>query len=349
MKLAATLDASAPVNAEVTRVRELEEAGLQMVLVPESYGFDAISTAGYLTAATKSLQVGTGIINVFSRSPALLAMSAATLDALGGGRFVLGLGASGAQVVEGFHGIPYRSPLTRLKECTDICRMAWSRQPLEYEGTALTLPLRGNGSSSRPIKLINRPLRADIPIWWASVTKRSVEVAAQHADGWMPPFFLPEKVEAVWGDALQAGLQKREDDRGPLDIVAGGMVAVDDRLTGDKRRDVLDLARPKTALYVGGMGSAQRNFYNDLCRQYGFEEAATEVLRHFRAGDRPAAERAVPQELLESSNLIGPPGLVRERLAAYRAAGVTTLVVEPVGDNPARTIRSLRSLLEDLG
>ncbi|HEX4864015.1 MAG TPA: LLM class F420-dependent oxidoreductase [Acidimicrobiales bacterium] len=348
MKLAAILDAGAPVTDELARVRELEGAGLQMVLVPESYGYDAISTAGYIAAATTNLEVGTGIVNVFSRSPALLAMSAATIDALSGGRFVLGLGASGAQVIEGFHGIPYKRPLARLKECTDVCRMAWARDALEYEGRAITLPLAGEAAARRPIKLINRPVRPNIPIWWASVTWRSVEAAAEYADGWMPPFFLPERANAVWGGALRAGAEKRHDDRGPLEIVAGGMVAVDDHLIGARRQEVLDLARPRTALYMGGMGSAERNFYNELCQQYGFAEAAAEVLGHFKAGDRQAAERSVPQEVLESSNLIGSSGLVRERIAAYRAAGVTTLLVEPIGDNRARTVSAMRTLLEDL-
>jgi F420-dependent oxidoreductase-like protein len=333
---------------EIARLRDFESAGLDLVLVPESYGYDAVSMAGYIAAVTTSLLVGTGIVNVFSRSPALLAMSAATIDALSGGRFVLLLGASGAQVIEGFHGAAYQNPLTRLKECTDVCRMVWRREPVRYDGKTITLPLGGDAGPRRPIKLINQPVRPRIPIWWASVTERSVEEAAQHADGWMPPFFVPEKVPSVWGRALKAGTAKRVVDSPPLEIIAGGIVAVDDTLTGTQRQEVLDLARPKTALYIGGMGTAQRNFYNDLCRRYGYEEAANAVKQHFLAGDRRAAERALPLELLELSNFVGPATLVRDRIEAFRAAGVTTLLVEPIGENRVGAVEAMRSILDDL-
>jgi F420-dependent oxidoreductase-like protein len=332
----------------VEHLREFELAGLEQVMIPESYAYDAFSIAGYIAARTERLVIGTGIVNVFSRTPATLAMTAATIDALSGGRFVLGLGASGAQVIEGFHGVPYVHPVERLKECTDMCRMAWSREPLSYRGKAITVPLEGDGALRRPLKLINRPVRSEIPIWWASVMARSVRDAATHADGWMPAFYLPEKAASVWGDALAAGLGERPAGRPQLEIAAGGILAVGAQLAGSRRRDVLDLARPKTALYVGGMGSRETNFYNRLCRRYGFEQEATAVQDLFLSGDRSGAERAVPEELLELTTFVGPRGLVRERVEAFRSAGVTTLLVEPVGDDPVGSIEAMRSILDEL-
>jgi alkanesulfonate monooxygenase SsuD/methylene tetrahydromethanopterin reductase-like flavin-dependent oxidoreductase (luciferase family) len=325
MRLAAMFDAGQRPADEARHIADFERAGLELVLVPESYGYDAISTAGYIAAVTRSVQVGTGIVNVFSRTPAVLAMSAATIDALSGGRFVLGLGASGAQVIEGFHGVGYDS----------------------YQGRTISLPLGGGEGGRRPVKLINRPVRSSIPIWWASVTERSVEQAAEHADGWMPPFFVPEKAAAVWGRALEAGQARRSVDRPPLEVIAGGVLAVDEKLIGSRRQEVLDLARPKTAMYVGGMGTPQRNFYNDLCRRYGFEAEAERVKHFFSAGERRAAEAAIPQQLLEFSNFVGPSSLIRDRVDAFRAAGATTLLVEPIGENRVESIKAMRSILDN--
>jgi len=213
------------------RVAELEKVGLDMVWVAEAYSYDAISQIGYLAAVTERVQIGTGIINVFSRTAALTAMTAAGCDYVSNGRFVLGLGASGPQVIEGFHGVPYEKPMQRTKEYIEVCREVWRReQPLNYQGKTVQAPLpEGQGTGlGKALKLINHPVRSEIPIWWASLKDKSVEATAEMADGWMPVFFLPEKFENVWGKSLKAGLAKRQSGLKQLDVSAGGMLHIDE-------------------------------------------------------------------------------------------------------------------------
>jgi len=331
------------------RVVELESAGLDVVWIPEAYSFDAISQVGYLAAVTKRVEIGTGIINVYSRTASLTAMTAAGCDYVSNGRFILGLGASGPQVVEGFHGVPYEKPMQRIKEYIEVCREVWKREkPLAYDGQTVQVPLpAGEGTGlGKPLKIINRPLRADIPVWWASLKGLSVEATAELADGWLPVFFVPDKFEQVWGKALAKGKAKRAADLKPLEISAGGLLAIDESLVGEAKDKVLDLARPNVALYVGGMGARGKNFYNDICREYGYEREATEVQDLYLAGKKDEAARAVPREMLELTNLVGPAGYVKERIAAFRAAGVTMLSVSPVGANATQTLGTLRSLID---
>ncbi|MFM8775731.1 MAG: LLM class F420-dependent oxidoreductase, partial [Actinomycetota bacterium] len=253
---------------------------LEMVGVAEADRYDAISQSGYLPAVSTRVQSGTGLINVFSRTAALTAMTAAGCDYVSNGRFVLGLGASGPQVIEGFHGVPYEKPMLRTKEYIEVCRQVWRReQPLNYSGKTVQVPLpSGKGTGlGKALKLINHPVRADIPIWWASLKDKSVEATAEIADGWMPIFFLPEKFENVWGKSLKAGLAKRDSNLKQLDVSAGGMLHIDESLTPQKQSEVLDFARPSYALYVGGMGARGKNFYNDMCRDSGFENEAVEI------------------------------------------------------------------------
>jgi F420-dependent oxidoreductase-like protein len=333
----------------VDRLVELEKAGLDMVWVPEAYSFDAISQVGYLAARTERLEIGTGIVNVYSRTPALMAMTAAGCDHVSNGRFVLGLGASGPQVVEGFHGVPYEKPLTRIKEYIDICRMTWRREPVVYDGEAVQVPLpAGQGTGlGKPLKLINHPVRADIPIWWASLMGKSVEATAAHADGWLPIMFIPERYQQVWGDQLKAGLAQRPPELGRLEVSAGGMVAIGEDLVGDARTRILDMARPMMALYVGGMGARGKNFYNTVAQRYGYEKEAVDIQDLYLDGKRDEAATRVPGEWLELSNLVGPKSYLKERLGAFREAGVTVLSVNPVGDDPVGTIEQLRDLLGD--
>jgi F420-dependent oxidoreductase-like protein len=345
-----TLDYAGPFKKSVERIVDLEKAGLDLVWIAEAYSFDSISQVGYLAAKTERIEIGTGIINVYSRTPALVAMTAAGCDFVSDGRFVLGLGASGPQVIEGFHGVPYEKPMTRIKEYIDVCRMTWRREPLVYEGEAVRLPLpAGQGTGlGKPLKLINHPVRADIPIWWASLMGKSVAVTAEHANGWLPMMFIPERRDQVWGESLKAGLAKRDPSLAPLEIGAGGLLAIDDDLVGDARARVVDMMRPMLALYVGGMGARGKNFYNTLARRYGYEEEATRIQDLYLEGKKEEAAAHVPADWLERANLVGPAGFVKERLAAYKEAGVTVLSVNPVGPDPVKAVEQLRAMVEDI-
>lgn len=326
---------------------ELEKAGAEHIWVAESYSFDAVSALGYLAAVTERATLATGILNVYSRTPALLAMSAAGLDALSGGRFMLGLGASGPQVVEGFHGVPYDAPLTRIREAVEICRRIWKRDDkVSYQGRKFQLPLpagRGTGLG-KPLKIINHPVRDTIPVALATLGEKSVEVTAEIADAWLPAFFMPEGADAVWGEALRRGLEKRHSGLGPLQVFAGGTVAI-----GEGLEDYRDMARPQTALYVGGMGAREKNFYNQIFRKYGYEEAADSIQDLYLSGRKAEAEAAVPRSFLDAVSLVGPEGFVRDRLQAYREAGVTHLSASFLGETTADRVRqceALRNLLD---
>lgn len=349
MQLSMSISYSGDFKADVARVVDLEHAGLDLVWVPEAYSFDAISQVGYLAAKTERIQIGTGIVNVYSRTAALMAMTAAGCDFVSDGRFVLGLGASGPQVIEGFHGVPYDKPMVRIREYIEACRMIWAReQKFELHGQTVQVPLpEGQGTGlGKPLKLINHPVRPDIPIFWASLMGLSVTATARYADGWLPIFFDPERFDRVWGEQLRAGTAKRDPSLGPLQISAGGMVAIDERLVGDAADRVLDHARPHVALYVGGMGARDKNFYNTICASYGYVEEAAQIQDLYLAGQKDEAAAAVPAEFLRGTNLVGPKSYVRERIAAYREAGVTHLSVNAVGDDPVRTVEQLRALLD---
>jgi F420-dependent oxidoreductase-like protein len=223
----------------------------------------------------------------------------------------------------------------------EILRMGLRREPLVHQGRCFTLPLpadQGLGLG-KPLKLLNRPERADLPIWVAALGDNNVAMAAEVADGWLPFLFLPEKAREVWGAALDKGLAKRSPDLGPLEVSAGGMVAIGE---GPETKQLLDLARPVYALYVGGMGARDKNFYNQLACQYGFEAEAREIQDLYLAGKKRQAEALVPTEWLEAGNLVGPESYVKERIAAFREAGVTNLQVTPATDDPAATIARLK-------
>jgi F420-dependent oxidoreductase-like protein len=243
-------------SAVADEIAELESIGLADVFVEEGYSFDAISRLGYLAARTSSARLLSGILPIYSRTPSLTAMTAAGLDYVSGGRFVLGLGTSGPQVIEGFHGVPYDAPLQRTREVVEICREVWRREPLSYAGQQYTLPLpadRGMGVG-KPLKMINRPLRADIPISIASIGPRNVELTAEIANAWQPIFLYPDKVPDVWGASLAAGAARRAASLPPLEIFTSVPTYI-----GDDWADVIDSERPHIALYVGGMGARGKN------------------------------------------------------------------------------------------
>jgi F420-dependent oxidoreductase-like protein len=349
MKLSTMMNYSGGFHESVERVVELEKAGLDVVWIPEAYSFDAISQVGYLAAKTNRVEIGTGIVNVYSRTAALMAMTAAGCDFVSNGRFILGLGASGPQVIEGFHGMKYEKPMVRIKEYIEACRMIWKREEkFEYHGQTVEVPLpAGEGTGlGKPLKIINHPVRSDIPIWWASLMGLSVTATAQYADGWLPIFFDPEKFHDVWGDELKKGVAKRDPSRGQLQISAGGMVAIDETLTGDSADRILDFARPNVALYVGGMGARDKNFYNTILQKYGYVDEAIEIQDLYLAGKKEEAAAKVPAQMLRNTNLIGPRSFVKERIAAYKEAGVTMLSITPVGGDLVKTVETLRELID---
>lgn len=348
MKLSMMINYSGDFHADVERVQQLEAAGLDVVWVPEAYSFDAVSQMGYLAAKTSRIEIGSGILNVFSRTATCMAQTAAGLDYVSGGRFILGLGASGPQVIEGFHGVPYDKPMPRIRDYINVCRMTWKREKVEYDGPTVKIPLpEGQGTGlGKSLKLINHPVRADIPIFWASLMGLSVTATAEFADGWLPIFFDPEKFHSVWGDELKAGLAKRDPSLGQLQISAGGMVAIDESLNDEARHRILDMARPNVALYVGGMGARDKNFYNTICQKYGYVAEAAEIQDLYLGGKKDEAAAAVPAEMLEKTNLVGPASYVKERLAAYKEAGVTHLSITPVGKDPVATVEKLRSMID---
>jgi len=216
-----------------------------------------------------------------------------------------------------------------------------------YDGPTTKIPLpEGEGTGlGKPLKLINHPVRSHIPIFWASLMGQSVKNTAKYADGWLPIFFDPEKFHSVWGDDLKAGQSERDADLGQLQISAGGMVAIGDELTGDAQQRILDYSRPNVALYVGGMGARDQNFYNTICQRYGYVDEAIEIQDLYLSGKKDEAAAAVPAEMLERTNLVGPAGYVKERIAAFKEAGVTHLSVNAVGGDPVETIEQLKSLL----
>ncbi|MBC2637669.1 MULTISPECIES: LLM class F420-dependent oxidoreductase [unclassified Rhodococcus (in: high G+C Gram-positive bacteria)] len=346
MRIGTVLDFGPPFDELADQTVDFESAGLDSVTLGEAYSFDAVSQLGYLAARTSRVELATGILALDSRTPTTLAMTAAGLDYVSNGRFRLGLGASGPQVVEGFHGVPFGHALGKTRETIEICRTVWRREPLRHNGRHHQVPLpadRGTGLG-KPLKLINHPVRADIPISIAALGDRMVELAAETAQGWEPIFFHPEKMDEVWGEALRRGAAKRPEHLGNLDIIVRVRFAV----TEDPA-PWLDRARPQLALYVGGMGSRERNFYNDLACRYGFADQARRIQDLFLSGQHARAAAAVPDELVRATTLIGPVSYIAERLSLLREVGVGLLNVAPLAGTHAERLaafETLRSLLD---
>jgi F420-dependent oxidoreductase-like protein len=350
MKLGTSVNYVGDFEKSVEQVVELEQAGLDVVWVAEAYSVDAVSQMGYLAAKTSRIEIGSGILNVYSRTASAMAQTAAGLDMVSNGRFILGLGASGPQVIEGFHGVPYEKPMARIKEYIDVVRMTLRREPVVYDGKTVTVPLpEGQGTGlGKPLKLINHPVRSEIPIWWASLMPLSVKATAQAADGWLPVFFVPDEFQRVWGDDLKAGTAKRDPELGRLEIGAGTTVAIGEEFVGEGADKVLDLGRPATALYWGGMGARDKNFYNTIAKKYGYEKEAVEIQDLYLDGHKEEAAAAVPRDFLDRSSLVGPPSLIKERLGVWKEAGVTVLNVNIApGQDKAATVSQLREMMGD--
>ena len=341
MRTGIFLSYSGGFRESVDHVVELEKVGVDIVLVAEAYSFDAISQLGYLAARTSRIGLGSGVVPIYTRTPALLAMTAAGLDYVSDGRFTLGIGTSGPQVMEGFHGVPFEAPLGRTREVVEICRQVWRRERLIHDGTSYRIPLpadRGTGLG-KPLKIINTPVRERIPITIAALGPKNVELTAEIAEGWQPVFFLPEKADDIWGDALRAGAAKRDPDLGALDVMVGVSVAI-----GDDVSDRLQWAKPQLALYIGGMGAKGRNFYHNVATRYGFGAVADRIQELYLSGRKAEAIAAVPNDLVRNVSLIGPRGYVAERIAAFAEAGVTTLLATPVTADGAEYVRFVEDL-----
>ncbi|MGV9614495.1 LLM class F420-dependent oxidoreductase [Nocardia xishanensis] len=343
MRIGLGINYSGGFKEAAAEVADLERAGLDTVFVPEAYSFDAVSALGYLAAKTERLQLASGILQIYTRTPSLTAMTAAGLDFVSEGRFLLGLGASGPQVIEGFHGVPYDAPIGRTRELVEICRKVWRRERLEYQGKHYRIPLpEGEGTGlGKPLKLINHPVRERIPVLLAALGPKNVELAAEIAEGWQPIFFLPERAKEIWGASLDAGLAKRDPALGPLEVFAGPALAIGENVT-----PLLEFVKPHLALYIGGMGAKGKNFYHTLATKYGYGAEADRIQELYLAGRKEDAVKVVPDDLVRDISLVGPPGYVKERVAAFREAGVTALNVVPMAGTPAERVKLIEQLRE---
>ena len=314
--------AAGQMQLPIELVQEADRLGVHSVWTAEAYGSDAVSPLAWLGALTTRIRLGTAIMQMPGRTPANAAMTAMTLNQLSGGRFLMGLGLSGPQVVEGWHGVSYAQPLARTREYVSIVRAIFGREaPLTFEGRHYQIPYRGDDATGlgKPLK---STLKADptIPIYLAAIGPKNVELAAEVADGWLPIFFAPERYDAVFKPHVDAGLAKAGKMMANFDIAPTVSVVINDNL------DVCyNMLRPMLALYVGGMGARGKNFYYDLAGRYGFEDAATEIQDLYLSGDKGAAMARVPAELIDAVALVGPRERVRERLALWRNSPVTTL------------------------
>jgi F420-dependent oxidoreductase-like protein len=302
-------------------VSEAERLGFDSVWSAEAYGSDAVSTLAWVAARTERIGVGTAIMQIAARTPAATAMTAITLDHLTGGRFRLGLGMSGPQVVEGWHGVPYGKPLVRTREYVEIVRQILLReQPVQHHGEHYRIPAEGGTGLGKPLKTIVHPLRADLPIYLAAIGPKNVALAAEIADGWLPTIFAPSHMR-VFEPSLKEGFTRAGRDAAGFEIAPMCPVMV-----GEDVQACRDMLKPYLALYVGGMGSRGRNFYTDLVGRYGYEAEAARVQDLYLDGRKGEAAGAVPDGLVDETSLVGPPERIRESIAAWQEAGVGTLI-----------------------
>ena len=314
----------------ISLAQEADRLGYESGWVAEAYGTDAITPITWLLAHTERLKMGTAIAQLPARAPAMTAMTAATLDLMSEGRFLLGLGASGPQVSEGWYGEVYGKPLGRTREYVEILRKVWAREaPLEHHGEHYDIPYTGPGASGlgKPLKIIVHPRAGGIPIYIASIGPKNVELTAEIADGWLPIFYSPTKSDAVWGESLARGFAKAGGGKGFADLDVAATVSV---LVGDDVAALREKVKPMVALYVGGMGAKGKNFYNDLACRYGYEAVAAEIQDLYLSGKKAEAIALVPDDLVDDTCLIGPRERIADRLAAWEESPVSTMVVTAV-------------------
>jgi F420-dependent oxidoreductase-like protein len=320
-------------------IRAADESGYDSVWVGEAYGSDAVSALGYLAASTSALRIGSAVMQLHARTPAMTAMTAMSLDHLSGGRFVLGLGLSGPQVVEGWHGVRYGPPLATAEEYVDIVRLAISRSaPVEYSGRRYELPYRGEGATGlgKPLKTVLHPVRRSIPVFLASLGPKSVELTGRIADGWLPIFYSPYQEQVFLSD-LDRGLAERSPDLPPIEIVACPQISLGPDLAACR-----DRLRPMLALYIGGMGARERNYYFDVAVRLGYERAARAIQEAFLAGRKSDAIAAVPDALVDEVALAGPIDRIADQLAAWRESRVSTVCLRTT---EVATIRALAAVV----
>ena len=307
-------------NINIEMIRRAEELGFDSAWTAEAYGNDAVTTATWVAAHTSKINVGTSIMQMPARQPAMTAMTAMTLDHLTGGRFILGLGPSGPQVVEGWYGVPYGKPLTRTREYIKIIRAIWAREkPLEFQGEHYQIPISGPGTTGlgKPLKSILHG-NPNIPIYTASISPNGLRCAGEVADGVFPMMTDPEIIDSVYLPSIEEGFKKAEGEK-RLDNFA--IVPSVTCIISDDLEKVRMPVKGQMSLYIGGMGARDKNFYNDLCKRLGYEEAAVKIQDLFLSGDKMGAAMAVPDELVDACHLLGPADRIRERLQAWKAAG----------------------------
>jgi len=307
-----------------------EALGFDSVWIPEAWGTDAISLLGALAARTERIRLGTGIVNVFSRTPTLLGQTAATLDLISNGRFILGLGTSGHQVISGWHGMRFDRPLQRMRETVEIVRRVLRQERLRFEGEIFTL--------NQGLKLLARPVRETVPIFLATLTPAGLRLTGEVADGWIPTLFSPDHLD-LFRPQLEAGARAAGRSLDSLEIAPYVPVLIDDDRSGAR-----DAIRPWVALYVGGMGSRAKNFYNEVVQRYGFKDEARDIQELYLSGKKLEAIRRVPDTLVDAITIVGPPGYVRERIEAWSSAGVTLLLASVQGKTQADRLRTLQIL-----
>src|SRR5881296_4565470 len=324
-------------TAASTYVVEAERMGVDCVWSAEAWGHDAVSPLAFLAARTSRIRLGSGIMQAGTRTPALIAMTAMSLASMSGGRFILGLGVSGPQVIEGWHGIRFERPVQRLRETVEIVRRAVRGERLAYKGGVYELPLPGG--EGKALRSAAQP-QPDIPVYLATLSPRSLEMTGEIADGWLGTSFMPDHAR-VFLDHLEGGAKRSGRSLADLDLQAGGAVAF-----GDDVERLIAARKPGLAFTLGAMGSRQHNFYNDAFRRAGYEDAAREVQRLWLTGKRDEAAARVPDELALKANLLGTEAMVRERLRVYRASGLTTLRVEPAGATLDARLATLGRLMD---
>jgi len=329
----------ARMTLDMDLIKEADRLGFHSVWAAEAYGSDVITPLAWIAAQTERIHVASGIMQISARTPAMAAMTATTLDQLSNGRFIMGIGASGPQVVEGWHGEPYGNPMKRVKEYIDICKLIWAREaPVEYTGSCYQMPYAGPGATGlgKPLKSIlhGRP----VPIYVAAVGLKSVEQTAAIADGWLPIFFSPERAPKVYGPALQAGFAKAGGGKGfhNFDISCSCAVVINDDVPA-----ALQMLKPNLALYIGGMGARGKNFYNDLACRYGFEAEAKKIQDLYLDGKKNEAAAAVPDALADEVALVGPKERIKDRLQRWKASPVTTMVCAVRNKDTLRTIAEI--------
>jgi F420-dependent oxidoreductase-like protein len=325
---------------QLEMAQEADRLGYDSVWAAEAYGNDAATVLAWLAAGTKNTRVASGIFQIPARTPAMTAMTAATLDNISGGRFILGLGVSGPQVVEGWHGQPFAKPLARTREYVDIVRKALARETVTYDGEIYKLPLPNGTGLGKPLKLIIKPVQERIPIYLAAIGPKNTALAAEIADGWLPTLFAPEHLDA-FRPSLEEGAARSGRSLDELAITPQTTMAIYDDI--DHARNFL---RPYLALYIGGMGAKEKNFYSKLVTRYGYGDAAAEIQDLYLSGKQAEAMAKIPDDLIDKVALIGPKDRVKERLAVYRDAGVETLLVTPAAESHDERIRMMRDLAE---